>query len=496
MSMLLNSFMILCFLGVARVYATSLTNNEDVGDGILSATPDSITSNGNTFSWADMNGDGNSNDAVNAGLNLAAYNLTRQADGIGFKLNLNDGTSDGAISWGGVSGGQLTTFRDSFNPTGPIAITGATDIACQAIDTHNPGDGQAGAIGVTQTGGFAATNVYTYNGNAGGAGTVTFTGGGPAAGAFNVSGTIDTHGLIAGSVIIRGYGVVTIGGGGIASYETGDGGDGKSVAITNIGAGGVTVAGTIQNRDTGGSSGGTQPNNVKIVSDGNISVADIDTHTGNSLGGAWVVHNSGAITLTAGGSVVAGTLKTYMIGSDATYSRNAGAVTVTAGGAVQLESLDTHNVQNNSSRYAGDVQVTAGGDIVITGTNLDLSSPYGGDRRGSLWLGNAGSGGTVTLGVSTNPGVTKLDLDKLEYIRFDSDVGQSFIYSSITNFVTGGTNTQLRVERDGELVYYTVKNGANAALLATDNGVYPIQSLEGGLGYLKPIPSGTFMTIR
>ena len=90
-----------------------------------------------------------------------------------------------------------------------------------------------------------------------------------------------------------------------------------------------------------------------------------------------------------------------------------------------------------------------------------------------------------------------LDLAKFEYIRFDSATGRSWIYNTITNFVPGSPNTKLRVERDGDVVYYAVKNGANTNLLATGNGVFQIQSLGGGIGLLRPIAvKGTVVTFR
>lgn len=84
----------LTLLGVAaNAHATGLKANEELGDGILTGTNslgimENIQANavtGNLFWWADTNGDNTANDPASAGLNLGAYNLTRQSDySVGF----------------------------------------------------------------------------------------------------------------------------------------------------------------------------------------------------------------------------------------------------------------------------------------------------------------------------------------------------------------------------------------------------------------------------
>jgi hypothetical protein len=74
-------------------------------------------------------------------------------------------------------------------------------------------------------------------------------------------------------------------------------------------------------------------------------------------------------------------------------------------------------------------------------------------------------------------------------VVFGADSGKSTIYHEIQNFVPGSPNTQLRVVRNGDVVFYANEaDGLNGDLLAGGvAGVYEIQSLAGGVGYLKPL---------
>jgi hypothetical protein len=453
--------------------ALTLKANEDVSDGVLSGTnsagaAENIRTNAlnpTLFWWADTNGDNTAGDPASAGLNLGAYNLTRQNDySVGFTLNLNDGIQDRAITWPGVAGGKITTQRDTNGrPAAPIAIRGATDIACEGFYTYGASSAGGGDVTVTQSGNFTASNIWTYGWyNGSRAGAVSCTGGGTTAGTFTINGQIDCsdHAYAGSPLTISGYRAVSIGSGGIENYNTGAS-DGNTLSITNIGAGGVTVVGPINHYTRGANqSSYTHPNNVTISTTGNIQLNTVSTYQWHS--GEYTYTDSGTIRLTAGGSIVAtGTLATYQLADYDAQSRNSGALVVTADGTVQLAGIDTHRLRNQSNRYAGDVNVTAGGDISIRGT-INLYSPNGGDRRGDLSLTN-NLRGTITLNA--------LDMTNLNIASFNSGVGWSQITNTLANFVTNYTSgsgtwvapyvttqTQLRTPA-GQRIYYTYAAG-------------------------------------
>lgn len=487
--------LVLCLCG-DRALALTLTNNESVADGVLGGSGgETIRTNLSSaalFWWADANGDGTPGDAVSAGLNLGNFNLLRNADTNGITLSLNDGTSDGAITWGGVTNGQISTARTGSGTIGFVTINGASDIACQGIYTHSTGNyGLGGPITITQNGNLIVTNLHAFSkGNERAGGNITLTGGGPAAGYLQVSGGISNAGQLAGAITVRDYSAVHIGAAGISCYKTGDG-NGSAVAITNIGAGGVTLQGALAHADPGGSSSGTQPNSVVIGTAGNVQLPGIDTHTGN--GTAWVKHDSGVVTITAGGSVTTtGNIDTYMLGVSAAYTRNAGAVTITAGGAVQLAGIDTHNAQAN---YAGNLQVAAGGDIRLRGA-INLHSPYGTSRCGNLALTTtAGGGGTIYVGDETTD---VLDCKRANLISFNSASAISYISGALTNFPTGWTNgtgtaanpyvTTQKVLRlpAGQVVYYNAAGSLNGYLGGFTYQVADLNGTSGVGGLLTP----------
>ena len=501
------------------VCAINLTANRDLSGGaVLTGTPDNVTAQiggttTNYYWWADKNGDGNANDPVNAGLNLAAFNLTRISDNVGFVLNLHDGTSPGAVTWGGVSGGELKTRHQLNDATrGLIAITNATDVGLWQINTCSGKSGsRGGAITISQTGNLVATNLYAYGENdgagIGGGGAITCTGSGPAGGSLLVAGQIANYGkptgastLGPGPITISGYSGVTVGSGGIVSYRSANQGSMPALTITNIGAGGVTILGPLSHYETDGDNHAASPApDVTISTAGSVQLIGIDTYISYSPGNWLKNHGPGNIIITAGGSVLAaGDFRTYL-NSGGTEWKNAGAVTITAGGAVQLAGIDTHNSYNSTAYYAGDVQVTAGGDIALKGT-VNLSAPSGGDRRGDLALTAAGS---IALNL--------LDMTNANVVALDSGTGLNQITNALTNFSTnwiGGrgtfrapyltTQTRLRLPATQRIYYAYVPGVLNDYL---GGYTYKVADLSGtagagGLLMVKPKAEGALISVR
>lgn len=497
---------------VGAAHATSLTQTRDLSGSsvVLQASPDNVTpqADGKTYAWADKNGDGTSNDAVNAGLNLAGYNLTRTTDTIGFTLNLYDGASDGAIAWGGVAGGLISTKRtDGTDKSGsPITITGATDIVCANIDASGNGTGAGGPIQIAQSGNLTVTNIITTPRNASSTktgGAVTLCGAGRTsgipAGWLQILSSIANAGTYSASILICGYDKVTVGAGGILSYQSNGSSSGSmlnSVTITNIGAGGVMIAGPIQTYSL--NDHGQGPVTIQTV--GAVQLASVDTHRG--LGGNWVNEDAGRVQITAGGNVeVTGGLDTSMLGNGSGYSRNAGDIgIISTNGWVKLNSIVTTNKANDSARYAGDVSVSAHGDLTIAGT-INLYSPYGGNHRGDLTL-TTDSHGSIFLGT--------LDMANANLVKFDSGTGISQITNALANFSTTYTNgegtasnpfvttqTQFRVPA-GERVYYVyVPGGLNNYLDGRAYKVADIAGSSGAGGILRPqVRGGTAVYFR
>lgn len=337
-----------------------------------------------------------------------------------------------------------------------------------------------GDVTVTQSGNFTANNIWTYGWyQTSRAGAVSFTGGGPTAGTFTINGQIDCsdHSYAGSPLTISGYRGVSIGSGGIKNYNQGPP-DGNTLAITNIGDGGVSVVGPIEHHTRGANqSYFTHPNHVTISTTGNIQLNSVSTYQWHS--GEYMYTDSGTIRLTAGGSIVAtGTLATYQLADYDTQSRNSGAVVVRADGTVQLAGIDTHRLRNQSNRYAGDVNVTAGGDISIRGT-INLHSPNGGDRRGDLSLTN-NLRGTITL--------NSLDMTNLNIACFNSGAGWSQIANELANFATNRTDgsgtvadpyiasqTQLRTPA-GQRIYYVYSAGLTNDYLG--GKVYQLPNLD------------------
>jgi len=482
-------------------YGTSLTANENVGDGTLTATPDSVTAqaDGKTYKWSDKNGDGTADDPVNAGLDLAGYSLTRTGDNVGIFLDLNDGTNDGAISsTGGL--GVISTVRSG--GSGPVSIVGATNIALSAISTHAAGWAPGGAITVTQSGSFAADDVTSYGiYSTNPSGPITFTGGGSGGGAFSVNNIVAsgcqhaTGGALGGTITIDGYQSVSVGAGGIDAHGA-RGTYVPTLSITNIGSGGVSVVGVVTVWDGEGSA----KNNLTISTTGPVSVGGLDTH----YQGGWSSHDSGDINVTATGDInVTGTTESRMAGA-AGYSKNSGHVNIgSSGGAVTLADVDTSNV-STKAHTAGNVTVSSRLDLTITGS-IDLSmlnQLTTVSRRGELSLSTSASGGgTIYLGDETTD---VFDLDKVKWAAFDSDSNTDYLGGSLGNFDTtntGGsgsvvepfvtTQTALRCPV-GEVIYYGYEAGGLNDYLG--GNYYRVADLAGnaGLGGLlappKPVP--------
>jgi len=192
----------------------------------------------------------------------------------------------------------------------------------------------------------------------------------------------------------------------------------------------------------------------------------------------------GSITISGYQSVhIQGQVYTYhMTDEDRNTNLGGGDVTITdIEGPVQIDGpIDTHTRNLDSRSYGGDVTITGiAGDIQLLGA-LDLSAPA--DRDGHLELGTVNS--TIILGSEDGPGADVLDLDKLDYVEFDSAAGESWIWHDIDNWVDG--SDKIRVGNPGDVVYYS--RDANAdLLLGGDNGVY---ALTGGgvTGTLEPEP--------
>ncbi|MGQ9662054.1 MAG: hypothetical protein ACUVWX_06930 [Kiritimatiellia bacterium] len=338
-------------------------------------------SDGRTFWWADKNGDGTPDDPAAAGLNLANYSLTRSDTSLplGIVLNLNDGTTDGAITWAGVSNGDIDTYHNSFDVS-PIVITNATDVTVRDLKTRAANWGQhSGAIEVYHSGNFKARQVYGY-GFAGYSrgGPVVLQGGGASAGTLEVTQKIITSGNGAGSVLITGYSSVTIGSGGIEAIKNGVN-PAATTTITNIGAGGVSSPlGTFTTKDETGQA--TIKPTIRISTAGPVTISNVVTRCGNPGSGSWLFNHSGDIIISAGGNIsILGSNDTRQVTTSVDYTRNAGDVAITSyGGSVTLGHIDTSNVRTASSDgyRAGNVTVVAATGVTIMGTlNLSFGNP-------------------------------------------------------------------------------------------------------------------------
>jgi hypothetical protein len=476
---------------IPSAQAVTLTGNESLNDGVLSATGGPIATNqtdGRTFWWADKNGDGTMVPA-SAGLNLATYNLTR-SDGIELALGLNDGAADGALTWSGTSGGEIDTYRDG--QPGSITITGAADIAVSALKTRGVNWGQhSGAIRVYQSGNFQAVRVYAHgldgwmNG-----GAVVLHGGGPSAGALQVSDSVTSDGLLPGSVTIRGYRSVAIGAGGIDAHKN-NGAQPATVAITNIGAGGLSIPlGTISTRDDTGQ--GSIRNNITIGVAGAVTVSSLVSRAGVPATGSWLYHSSGDVTVTATGNVqVTGLIDTRQVTTAIGNTVSAGDVNVTSlTGSVTLANIDTSSVRvSPASGYrAGHLTVQSCLDLKITGTspNLSFGSTAYTNLYGALSLNTTGAGSRIE--------VQNLDcaLFKTNNWTFNAGGGTSYIKGVITNLQSYvGGDGQLHSDRlrvpSGQIVLYDPKINPHL------NGQ---RYLLGGGGILLAPPMGMLVVIR
>ncbi|MCG3179260.1 MAG: hypothetical protein BIFFINMI_01594 [Phycisphaerae bacterium] len=494
-------------------WAATLAGNENVGDGVLSATPGSITANGSTYSWADSNGNGTADDPAAAGLELANYNLTRTGDNVGFTLNLNDGTSNGSITWSGqgtLSGGKITTARAADAGTGAITILGAANITVEGIYANQTSGnwGAGAAVHVTQTGSFYATGSVSSNSNwgSGTSGVVTLTGGG-GAGTLYIGGGITSKGGNPGAVNIIGYYSVAIAGS-VDAHKLGKpaGSNAAAINITSIGDGGVQIGGVLANYEDYGQ--GTMAD-ITVTTTGAIGLGGIDSRAGTPTSGDWLYHSGGNIYLTAGGLVqVSGLIRTSTANATAhSYVRNGGNVQIVSSvGAVALADIDTSSVSSNASYgYGGDVTVTAHGNLSIVGA-INLSSAQAGKSGDLILTTSAASNGIIYIGDDVTD---QLNLAGLGVVSFDSDAGMTFLAGELLNFATAGTGsgtladpivttqTALRAP-EGQFVYYNYAPGelndylgGNVYRLADENGV----AGAGGLLLIQQVPEPTALAL-
>jgi filamentous hemagglutinin family protein len=145
--------------------------------------------------------------------------------------------------------------------------------------------------------------------------------------------------------------------------------------------------------------------NLTFTAGGNLVLGSLQTSSG--------MGPTGAIAITAGGSVTAEDLDTSVLNGG-----QAGAVTVTAGGPITLEEIDTSsNSASSTAALAGDVTLTTSAlsgniefeQITTTATNSPVYSSIGGNvmiaARGTVQGTSIETAG-VTAGVSTSGSVS------------------------------------------------------------------------------------------
>lgn len=490
---------------IGNAMATSLTQdvNLKAATPVLTATPDSITPDGTLYSWADKNGDGVANDPVDAGLDLGQWNLTRLDDTLGFTLDLHDGTNPGAITWGGVAGGLISTKKVVYGNKdgGPITIRGVTDITCDTINTSGNGTGHGGNLTVEQSGNLSVSRILAkpaYTGRTAGEIKLLGAGGltGTPSGSCNVDKEISNRAEYgyANNILIAGYAGVAVGEDGITCVLPASIVKDFSIVVTNIGTAGVNVTGLIAARAE--KENGTYRVNIQTLGDVNLS--RVDTHRGN--GGSWVNTDAGDITIVADGNInVSDSLETYMLGGQG-YSRNSGDIDILSNnGWVKLNHIDTTN-KTTSAYRAGDVNVSAYSDVTIAGDIL-MSSARDASYNGNLAISTTGNG-KISLAA--------LDLGRVGNAAFDSSQKWSLVEGAFDGFntaATGGSGTpadplqtsqtKLRTPA-GQNIYYNYEAGQlNDYLGGQTYRIADLSGVAGAGGLLRPQPIfGTLLMIK
>ena len=528
--------------------ALMLTNNTAVDGGVLSGFANGTgnaeairtnVTNAALFWWANTNGDNVTMAPASAGLNMNGYNLTRTAgtvQGGGITLSLNDGSANGSVTNGGAI---ITSYYDQTFPyiTGSIIITNASRVQLSSIDTHNLAY-HSGAIQLFVTGDIAVASLLSYapvrpgavivqqqgsltagvisntaaaSGSSTPAAPITLTGGGiNAGGACSVGGIFSAGGLGTNS-IIQNYQAVGIGANGIDVSDNGFGTNPHypgNLFIQNVGAGGLTVAGTILDTSTNASSNGGPPTlrtGVTITNiTGDVQVAGIDTHSAVWGTSASQRTAAGPVTISAAGNVKVGSLTTYFGSTNGSAGYNAGNITVvSSAGSVSVGNLDARQAYNANNSYAGNATLTAYGNLSITGSVIALSAAYGGACQGALSLTTIpGSGGSIYVNSQTSD---VFDISQMRSAQFNSASGNSYLAGALANFATGSTGgngtlaspfvttqTVLRVNTNQTLYYWWTPGGLNATLagnvykVATTNGAGGAGGLLAGLQIGSP----------
>ncbi len=383
------------------------------GDNTI--TPSLVETGRYKYDWADRNGDGSSNAVATAGLDLQTYKLWN-SDEQSFDLYLNGGSITGDLDQ--VAFDTHLTANNTGKDAGAVRIFDVGDVRIGKILTYD----------ITGT---------TYSAGEGDAGDIQ----------------IGTASSRAGSLRIAGLDSYTYGGQGAAGNIT------------------LYAEGPVQ------------------IIDGNGTPATIDTICQTTDQGA------GAITIDHAGSLVAGNIHAYVQGSGRGVGGNV-SLLGSGTGSCTVSDIITHSTfDTDTVGRSGNIAIRGYTDVSIAAVDTENrgSGSWGVKTAGNLVITNISNSITLSGALdlhsndSTKKGyalleaggsisVADLDLDRVRYISFNSQSGETYITGALTNFtgtVGSASDTRLRAP-EKHFIYYEPELN-----LHLNGDAYPLKGLDG-----------------
>lgn len=345
-------------------------------------------------------------------------------------------------------------------------------------------DGTSGSGGISNNHGIeiyanngCATQITTTDG------AIAITGQGQGTGSENhgISIQVENSGAATASIQATGNGSITLNG-----TSTGTNSNNNGVRLTNAGslvkteAGSIAIAGNsavteeairIENgsvQSNGGditlnSLAGSLFGNTPLVSNGgdititttssssNITLNTVNS--GNAAGG-------GKVTIAANNNILTSDISSSASSSSGD-SGNGGAISLSAGGRILTGSLNTQSesLGDGNSGTGGAVQLTAGSDIII-GDTVTLSQ-----RPNAVTPGVSGNGGAISIQTSSNINVGNL-VTASTNPSGDSGNGGAVTLTTGSNLVVTGHIATTATATDG-----SAGSGGNVNLQATNGNI-------------------------
>ena len=491
-----------------------------------------ITGPSNLFTFADTSGLSTMTHS-NLSLYLDGHTVSKGSDTNGIIFNMFNGTANGFLAGNGklvtdhsmtihgnispitVSNASSITLASmsarcliSYYDSGNILITNCGPVNVGSIVT-SLGDnvGYAGSIGIFHSGNLTVSNIQnnsTANGGATPSGPIYLVGDGTGIASI---GTIKHSCFQAGypasyPIAISNYTSITISGSGGYSIDDSpyQAASGMSpIYISNIGAGGVNLAGGIYAGDDFNGVG-IYPTAFVITNIlGNVTCGPIDTHAGAWGSTGWNDSQGVAVSITSPSNVVVGLVSCYYSPTNYSFAPwNAGSLTLTStNGSVVLGGFDGRNGCVNAGTMGGSggvCRIYSYGNITITGTTVTGWSATG--RYGTLYA--TSTTGNITINTWTND---SFSVTNWSAISLSAPAGARFTGSLLgfnTNASSGTgmsnapfvtSQTVLRCPA-GQFVYYL--SAWNSYL----HGAYKLADMSGNAAQGGTLmPSDTYVTV-